>query len=316
MQAAAIDAVINALAADQFALVSHVQLLACGVSHRAIERRLHTGRLLLVRPGLYRLPAIAPSPQQRAMGFCLTAGRGALLSHRYAAMLWELDGFNRAPFEVVVPRWARRQRQTGLIVHESLDLRPIDATSRQGLPCTSAVRTLLDLGAVTSIERVESALESALRRRICTTDQILNRFVQVARRGRRGVGKLRTLLETRAGHYVPTGSAFELMLLRLLVDAGFAEPLKQVPVDLGDVTVYLDFAWPELLLAIECDGFAYHADNVRLRWDDDRQNQLVLRGWLVLRFTWKQVTEQPERVIAQVRAAYARRQAEHRLELA
>ena len=68
-------------------------------------------------------------------------------------------------------------------------------------------------------------------------------------------------------------------------------PICQHPVDLGDTTVYLDLAWPEVKLAVECDGLAHHFAAHQLRWDDRRQNALVLLGWMVLRFTWADVTQ-------------------------
>ena len=47
----------------------------------------------------------------------------------------------------------------------------------------------------------------------------------------------------------------------------------------------IDLAYPELRLAIECDGFRWHAQ--RSDWDADRrrQNDLVAQGWRVLRLT-------------------------------
>ena len=40
------------------------------------------------------------------------------------------------------------------------------------------------------------------------------------------------------------------------------------------------------------------------RW---RQNALVLEGWMVLRFTWTMITQDPDYVIETTRAALARR---------
>jgi very-short-patch-repair endonuclease len=38
-----------------------------------------------------------------------------------------------------------------------------------------------------------------------------------------------------------------------------------------------------------------------------RPNHILLLGWQVLRFTWRDLTEQPARVIAEIRAAVAAR---------
>ena len=48
----------------------------------------------------------------------------------------------------------------------------------------------------------------------------------------------------------------------------------------------------DLKIAIELDGSIHLEDDVRER-DLPRQNDLVLLGWTVLRFTWKRFTERP-----------------------
>ena len=41
--------------------------------------------------------------------------------------------------------------------------------------------------------------------------------------------------------------------------------------------------------------------------DRKRQNWLALRGWQVLRFTWLDITQNPDRVLAEIRAAISAR---------
>ena len=65
----------------------------------------------------------------------------------------------------------------------------------------------------------------------------------------------------------------------------------------------VDFAYPEIKLAIEVDGFGAHGTPRAMAKDFVRQNGLVPYGWRVLRFTWQQVTRQPEMVAAAIRAA-------------
>jgi very-short-patch-repair endonuclease len=65
----------------------------------------------------------------------------------------------------------------------------------------------------------------------------------------------------------------------------------------------VDFAFVERRLAVEVDGWAFHSDSIRFRHDPHRQNNLVLRGWTVLRFTWHDLTHRPAVVINDIRAA-------------
>jgi len=39
-------------------------------------------------------------------------------------------------------------------------------------------------------------------------------------------------------------------------------------------------------IVLEADSFAWHGDLSALRWDARRYDNLVVRGWLVLRFAW------------------------------
>jgi very-short-patch-repair endonuclease len=77
----------------------------------------------------------------------------------------------------------------------------------------------------------------------------------------------------------------------------------------GRVMAEIDFAHVGLRIAIEVDGRAFHSDRLSFERDRQRQNALTVGGWLVLRFTWEQITERPDEVIAVIRAAIAQRAA-------
>ncbi len=58
-------------------------------------------------------------------------------------------------------------------------------------------------------------------------------------------------------------------------------------------------------LVIEGDGFGVHGGREAFESDRERQNLLVLDGWRILRFTWRQIVREPAWVAAQIRAALA-----------
>ncbi len=68
----------------------------------------------------------------------------------------------------------------------------------------------------------------------------------------------------------------------------------------GHVVAVLDLAFPDRRLAIEIDGWAWHHNPERFQEDPRRQNALVAAGWTVLRFTWADLVERPEHVLATV----------------
>jgi hypothetical protein len=302
VRTAEINARIAAIASRRHGLIQTDLAAAAGISRQLLHLRAKAGVLEVVDDGVFRVAGAPRSWKQRALAACWGQGPEALLSHRAAAMLWELDGIRQAPLEVLVPRWGRRRRRSGTMVHETRDLVDPDRAQRDHIPCTSIVRTLLDLPAVLDARRADQLWEDALRRRLTSVDLISDRFLQVARPGRPGTRVARSLLEKRLDAYVPTMSEFERKTCDLLDAAGIEPPVRQHPVRLpGGRVVFLDLAWPDRLLALECDGLFDHATNLRLPWDDDRQNELQLLGWLVLRATWQTVHESPEVVVSQVR---------------
>ena len=65
----------------------------------------------------------------------------------------------------------------------------------------------------------------------------------------------------------------------------------------------IDVAFPRQKVAIEVDGFASHSSPEDFYNDRKRQNAIALLGWQVLRFTWWDLIEYPERVIAEIKSA-------------
>ena len=68
----------------------------------------------------------------------------------------------------------------------------------------------------------------------------------------------------------------------------------------------VDVGFPAQKVAIEADGWAFHSSQEDFQKDRERQNKLALLGWQVLRFTWLDLTEYPQRVLAEIRFATAR----------
>ncbi|MEH7177938.1 DNA-binding response regulator [Neobacillus vireti] len=70
--------------------------------------------------------------------------------------------------------------------------------------------------------------------------------------------------------------------------------------DFKDGKRYLDFAYirPAIRICLEVDGYGPHLKNIsRWQFSDslERQNQLVIDGWTVIRFSFDQVNEKPRR---------------------
>jgi very-short-patch-repair endonuclease len=75
----------------------------------------------------------------------------------------------------------------------------------------------------------------------------------------------------------------------------------------GDDRRYrLDFAFPEVRLVIEVDGWAAHFAPEQRRYDHRRDRALVQAGWTVLRYDWWEITYDAARVVQEIVETYAR----------
>jgi very-short-patch-repair endonuclease len=88
--------------------------------------------------------------------------------------------------------------------------------------------------------------------------------------------------------------------LRVIFEQGLRLPVTQFEVrDEHDRFVCrADFAYPDLRLLIEVDGRSYHSDTVAFQRDRDKQNRTQELGWRTLRFTWNDVSREPDRLVA------------------
>lgn len=298
------DAEIERLATRQHGLVTYDQALASGLSADMVQHRIRGGHFDRLEPRVYRLAGAPVTWHQLTLAACLT--ESAVAFGRTAAALHEFDGFRPRVIEVVTDRWKRRVNSS-VRVHESTDLADVDRTERAAIPVTTVERSLIDLGAVVSRQRVEQAFDDALRRNLTTPEEVRDRFIQVARRGRRGVGVIRPLLEERLGTIGPRPGEFERRTARLLTHAGLLRPAFEYVVAAldGAFVARVDLAYPPWRIAIECDSHQWHSGRQRRQADLARQNRLVLAGWTILRFTWEDVVHRPHLVVAMVRRAIA-----------
>lgn len=298
-----IDRAVAALATRQHALFTDHQAADLGATRSMTRHRLRTGRWMRAGAGVLRLSGAPVTWHSQVLAAVLAAGPGAVASHRTAAALHGLDGCRPGVPEVTVPR-GRRYRPTQARAHESTDLALAPVVRIEGIPTTAVARTVLDLGAVLPVRRVHLAVDNARRRRLTDGDELLDTLVAHARRGRRGVGALRAILDEHYGEIATPESWSERLLVALLVQAGLQKPVLQHEVVHAGRRYRLDFAYPDERVAIEYDG-RQHAELEVWEADHPRQNDVVLAGWTILRYTRRMYLREPERIVREVRQALA-----------
>jgi very-short-patch-repair endonuclease len=240
---------------------------------------------------------------QALVAACLWAGDGAVASHRAAAALWGLDGFDEGPLEVTAAK--KNQLSARFRVHRGV-VAPKLVTGIRGVPVTNAARTLLDLCTCVREERMQQVVDEALRKGLVSLD-LLRRTVESSP-GCKGVRVLRGLVQQREPGYQPSASELQAATRRLLVAAGieFVEEFV-VTDDNGNFVARVDFKLVGSPVVVESDGRANHSSKLDWQHDLDRRNLLTALGLGVIHATWDKVTNRPDEFLAEVRDAQARR---------
>lgn len=298
------DDAADALAARQHGVFRLGQIAAMGASDGQIRHRIASGRWEPVARGVYRLRSVRPSWEQTLTIALLVWGDGAAASHRSAAALWSFPGFKRRPIDITVPRRRRRTHPPPGVTTFCGALTRADTAFTAAIPVTTPARTLIDLAATAPRDRVEEALDDALRRTLVTPARmtaVLHRM-----RARPGVVVMRDLLNARRG-VRPPDSVLATRLLRAIRAAGLPPPVSQYEIFgmQGRFIACVDFAYPRRRIVIEADGYEVHGRRVAFQNDRERDRALHELGWRVIRVTWDDVMHRPDRIAATVGAMLA-----------
>jgi very-short-patch-repair endonuclease len=300
------DAACAATAATQGGLISRRQARAAGLSSSQIRKRLDSRRWELVLPGIYRIRGAPASSESELWTAVLWAAERCAVSFGAAARRHGFQGYEDASVEISV---ARNIRNHGLPfrVHRC-DHHLLEQVVLLGrMPVTSIPRTLMDLAGRREW-RAEKALDQMLRERRATLGEIWLLYDLEWTRGRRGIAILKSWLLQRSPHLAPTDSALEERLWRLIGRAAdIPLPVTQHQVATSGGMIRFDFAYPELLLAIEADSYAWHGDREAFDRDRRRDAEVAAMGWLVLRFTWAQIMFDEDHVLRSLRTQLQRR---------
>ena len=294
-----VDRRIAGLALGQHGVVAGWQLAGLGLSANAARKRVASGRLHRVHRGVFVVGHAGLTQNGRFMAAVLACGPGSYASHFCSGVLLHLGLGVRRLIDITA-RGSRGRARNGIRVHSSTTLLPRDVTVIDGIPCTCLARTLLDIAEDGPRRDVERAIDRAEQQRLLYMNAIDD--VLARAEGRRGAKLLRAVLaEHRAGSTLTRNELEEAFLA-----IGCA---VELPPDAANVWIAFpdgggaeaDFVYRDHALVVEVDGRDPHTTRKAFNADRRRDQRLMLLGWRVVRFSWQQVTFEPDYVAATLR---------------
>lgn len=284
-----IDAAIAAIAERQHGVIARHQLTELGAGRGAIDRRVQRGRLHQVHRGVYGVGHAVLSREGRWIAAVLATGAGAVLSYQSAAALWGIRPTARSQIDVTTPR--KLNARPGVHPHRAV-LSPDEITTTDRIPTTTPARTLLDLAAVLSNQAMAKAVNEAEVLRLAdhvSLTELLKRHTNA-----RGTKALRRIL----GSHLPpiTRSELQDRFIAFLDDAVLPRPYVDTVIE----GIEVDSVWPAHRLIAELDGYDIHATRRAFEDDRARDRRLQVRGWRVVRITWRQLHDNPKQLAAEL----------------
>jgi very-short-patch-repair endonuclease len=293
----AVEEMWTRLARAQHGVISRGQLSRCGQSPAQIARLIRRGLLIRQCAGVYRA-APAQASFESALWVAVLATRG-VLGGTTASYLWGMVEQHSGPIRITVPPWRAPAIPAGVrVLRRELGSAPSEFL--HGLPVAGRALAAIDHLITLPVGEACAFTDRALQCGWISRQHLLDRLS----RQRHGNRPLRRVL----ARLVDGAEAqSERLLHRLLRANGITGWVGNYRVLVGGVVrARIDVAFVDLRIAIEVDGFAYHSDRERFQRDRTRQNLLVGLGWTVLRFTWADLHDRPDHVIAVIIAQLAK----------
>jgi very-short-patch-repair endonuclease len=247
-------------------------------SRKEFDRAVRTGEVVRDGYGRYAVP-VADQALRAANAL------SAVVSHRSAALHhgWELKTVPALP-ELTAPkgRTFSPALRAGIDLHRT-DLGPDDVEGRT----TSIARTLVDCMRSLPFDEALAVADSALRHESISPSALLALAAGVQGPGAR---QCRRVAREASGD---AANPFESVLRAISLDVPGICLVPQLEIRAPSFSVQPDLVDRQHRIVAEADSFAWHGDRQALRADCQRYTNLVVRGWIVVRYSWEDVMHDP-----------------------
>ena len=303
-----IDPVAEELASTQYGRFTRAQLAAAHPgAHNLIATRLRSGRWVRETSRVLRLPGSLTDRLGRTWASHLHVGSDSVVGGRSSAVLHGLTGVGEHQPTLLVPNGSHRRAQR-VRIRQVTDLAPTHVTVTAGLPCTTMVRTFIELSSEVSPARLEHLLDGATMARLVVPEDLAALVQSLRRRGRSGLGAVARAAGKRLPGPGVEQSRLERELTMVAAMAGIGSGVPQHPhPGRVDSLEQVDRAFPEAMLIVEADGRSWHARYDAMKVDRRRDREAACAGWMTVRFTWEDLHHVPEHSALDLRKVYLRR---------
>ena len=287
---------LHQLARSNGGIVTTSMASGVGIASQRLTELVRRGLLARVARGVYAVGSsgtAVPDPRHIA-----TAWR-VVVSVDSAVAWWGVD-LPKPPGKLHVTatrcrgRW--RDAVAGVRLHRA-DLAVHEIATVHGVRVTTPLRTALDYARAHVLADAVAVVDAFLRARLLSAEEFEVAAVNAKGPGGRHLRLVAGLVDPKSG------SILESLCRVLLWQHGLAPDETQWPFKhprTGWVG-YLDFAWPNARVALECDGYQWHADREPFQKDRRRWSALNRAHWRSGVVTWFDVACDPEYVVALVR---------------
>jgi hypothetical protein len=295
---------------------------AKGVPPALMRSLIRSGQLIRMRQGVYATKRAldwanaanaangdpGPDPVRAhvlsVLAAMATVGGNAVASYHSAALLHRLSLLTSPPEGTVTltlplaKKWNRAQPAD--VVFRASDLPKEHVTRLYNVPVTTVARTVADLARTLPFMDAVVVADSALNQEKATKPELLLALGQG--KGWPGVRQARRALEFADER---AESPLESAARVVFAEAGLAPPELQVTIqgEQEQFAARVDFLWRARKVIAEADGLVKYNDRKDLLKERERDHQLREAGYTTVHFTWQELFQTPETVIARIRSA-------------
>lgn len=291
------------------AVASSEDLLRIGLSHADVTRLVRRGDVHRYRRGAFiDGPTWRAAPpwerhalRARAVARALCPpGSPYLLSHHSALVLHGV-GVYGVDDRVHLVRTDGARGRSDDTIHVHPPVLPAVATSLGGVPTVTVAHGCAQVAASFGTETGLVAADAALREGLTTTGALVDAARALSGHGAPTARRVMELADGRSG------SAGESRTRWMLHWLGMPSPQLQAVIrdEAGTLVAVTDFLFAGQWTVVEFDGALKYTSEADLVAEKLREDRLRELGYEVVRVTWADL-EHPARVVARIRAAFAR----------